>query len=667
MAVQTVLLPLIRAIAEGEITCERARQCLNESPAFTLQDAWLSLQGNVAKGHVTLTDIHSWLCGQPHRLPRIVQGDVADFVLPFCNAAGELSYFCFLKMVLPKDDPALLDLSINRSGAQSSNGHSRDLLSSEASYRLIRLFEEEIDIAAHLYHHRQAVVEHGFTPIDAFHFLSQGKPLGYSLGVGELHQLLVNRRRELTVPQVHAFFRRACMFSASNLTFEDIVRLLSPKNAKDYLGYARGLLGHASSLSTAALLNVSHSLPPLSASPRSSSPRATSPRALLSRPISPRLIGHTLPGDMGPVAARSLGRIDRSPLPSLRISDDPREYPRAIHYPRAYMLDAPAPLLSPRSMSAYRRPLSPITMSPRTMSYARALERPLLMGPHIQVPLEFMARQGQLDHHLEDIKALLPNSIPVEAVYGMLDTDHKGYVTDKDIWYFAQRLGYSLLFSSVLALIMELQNGRLHDSCFIKGQLSLREVGMLIRNKGTLDHEALDSSTSDQEARSNLYLMRYSAACPDCGFRIQRDADAVGCPNVMCPVCRKTFQCTVVMGDRDHNGIIREITDTDHLFYTALSTDEQQRVYRIIEASALAADEMEMLRKQLSLERSAYFFDAFTAISGGKNFFTFVDLRRALFEYKNWSSEHELQLIWHRYAHKAEQVDFTAFKKQLRL
>jgi len=472
------------------------------------------------------------------------------------------------------------------------------------------------------------VVEHGFTPIDAFHFLSQGKPLGYSLGVGELHQLLVNRRRELTVPQVHAFFRRACMFSASNLTFEDIVRLLSPKNAKDYLGYARDLLGHASSLSTAALLNVSHSLPPLSASPRSSSPRATSPRALLSRPISPRLIGHTLPGDMGPVAARSLGRIDRSPLPSLRISDDPREYPRAIHYPRAYMLDAPAPLLSPRSMSAYRRPLSPITMSPRTMSYARALERPLLMGPHIQVPLEFMARQGQLDHHLEDIKALLPNSIPVEAVYGMLDTDHKGFVTDRDIWHFVQRFGCNLPFSSVFALIMELQNSRSHDPGFIKGQLSLREVGVLIHNKGTLDYQALDSSTTDQDARSQLYVMRS-------------------------------------MGVRDPSDVIRNTSGTDPLFYTPLSADEQVLVYRIIETSARAADEMETMRKQLSFVHSTNFVDVFNAISGGKNFFTFVDLRRFLFEYKHWSSEHELQLIWHRYARKAEQVDFTAFKRQL--
>jgi len=305
-------------------------------------------------------------------------------------------------------------------------------------------------------------------------------------------------------------------------------------------------------------------------------------------------------------------------------------------------------------------------MSPRTMSYARALERPLLtLGPHIQVVLEFMERQGQLDHHLEDTKALLPNNIPVEAVYGMLDTDHKGYVTDRDIWHFAQRFGYNLPFSSVFALIMELQNARSHDPGFIKGQLSLREVGVIIHNKGTLDHEALDSSTSDQEARSNLYVMRYTEPCPGCGFRIQRDADAAGCPNVMCPVCRKTFHCTVVMGDRDHNGVIRDITDTDHLFYTALSSDEQALVYRIIEASAMAADEMETLRKQVSLVHSGYFVDVFNAISGGKNFFTFVDLRRALFEYKYWSSEHELQLIWHRYAHKADQVNFATFKQQL--
>jgi len=74
-----------------------------------------------------------------------------------------------------------------------------------------------------------------------------------------------------------------------------------------------------------------------------------------------------------------------------------------------------------------------------------------------------MVRRGQLDHHFEDTNAILSNNIPIGAVYGMLATDHKGYVTDKDIWHFAQRLGYSLLFSSVLTLIMELENSPSHD------------------------------------------------------------------------------------------------------------------------------------------------------------------------------------------------------------
>jgi len=662
LAIQNVFVPLIKAVAEGEITCERARQRLSESPAaFTVHDAWLSLQGNSAKGYVTVTDVHSWLREQPHRLPRMLQDDVADVVFPFCNASGELHYEGFLRMVLPRDDSTLRELSISRINGQSIDVRSSHLMSTEASYRLARLLEEEIDIAVHLHQHRRVVVKQGLTPTDAFHFLSQGKPLGYSISLIELQYLLYDRLGELSIPQVAAFFRRACMFSSVSLTYEDVVHLLNPKHARDCLGYARDYLGYASSLSTTAL-NASRSLSPLTSPLRASSPRAISPRALLRSPLSPRLVGHSLPGDMGPVSPRSLlapllaSELLGSPLPSLR----------AIHYPRAYMLDPPAPLLSPRSLSAYRRPLSPITMSPRTSSYARALERPLLtLGPHIQVALEFMERQGQLDHHLENTKALLPKNVPVEAVYGMLDADHKGYVTDRDIWHFAQRCGYNLPLGSMLALIMELQNSRSHDLGYIRGQLSLREVGVLIHTKGTLDHEALDSSTSDQEARSNLYVMRYTEACPGCGFRIQRDADAAGCPNVTCPICRKTFHCTTVMGDRDHNGIIRDISDTDHLFYTALSTDEQAIVCRIIEASAMAADEMEGLRKQLSLAHSPYFANVFNAISGGKNFFTFVDLRRALFEYKYWSSEHELQLIWHRYAHKADKVTFTAFQKQL--
>jgi len=339
---------------------------------------------------------------------------------------------------------------------------------------------------------------------------------------------------------------------------------------------------------------------------------------------------------------------------------------RHVYYPRTFELDSLGrDIISPRSLSAYRRPLSPHTMSPRTWDHARALERATLTMD-IRAVLQVIERQGQLDEHVEETKALLPATTPLEAIFGMLDAGKNGYVSDRDLWNFSQRMGH-LPFTSIFGLILEIQNGRTNDSSVIRGQLSLKEVGVLVHPRGTLEHEVMDASASDQEARSTLYVMRFTEPCPGCGIRIQRDADSSGCPSVTCPVCHKVFHCVTLMSDRDiGSNMSHDPTNTDHLFYAPLTTTECDALYRIIEASAAAADEIEGLRKQLLLTHSSHLItDAFNAISGGRHYFTFVDLRRALFEYKSWSSERVLQLIWHRYAKNGDHVSLESFARQL--
>jgi len=340
-------------------------------------------------------------------------------------------------------------------------------------------------------------------------------------------------------------------------------------------------------------------------------------------------------------------------------------------------------ILSPRSLGSRGagRPLSPRAASPTgyrapaldastgNPNAAPAMQRPspisLMSGPDLQAVLALVERQGQLDQHIEEIKGCLPAATPIETIFGILDFNRKGYVTDTDLWQFAQKFG-RLPFSSIFTLIREIQNGRHHDTNFAHGQLSLREVGVLMHKKGTQEHQAMDASTTDEEAQSSLYVQRFTEPCPGCGIRIQRDADAAGCPNVTCPVCRKSFQCYTLMGDVDARGQPHPVTDTGHLFNASLPNTVQHDIYRIIEVSAGAADEVEGLRKQLTLTRSEHMLsDTFAAISGGKHCFTFIDLRKVLFEHKFWSSERELQLIWQRYARGADHVTLAGFAAQL--
>merc|ERR1719171_2730549 len=49
--------------------------------------------------------------------------------------------------------------------------------------------------------------------------------------------------------------------------------------------------------------------------------------------------------------------------------------------------------------------------------------------PDFRAVLAVIARQGELDVHVEETKALLPNNLPIETIFGILDRYRKGHVT----------------------------------------------------------------------------------------------------------------------------------------------------------------------------------------------------------------------------------------------
>jgi len=285
--------------------------------------------------------------------------------------------------------------------------------------------------------------------------------------------------------------------------------------------------------------------------------------------------------------------------------------------------------------------------------------------PGLQAVLFVIDRQGQLDEYVEEVKSTMPVTTPLEAMFGMLDSEHKGCVTDQDLWRFVKSNGGQSTVSSLVALILDLQNGRAHDLGATACSLSLREFGALVHPKGTLEHGTMDGATSDHEARSTLYLKRFTEPCPGCGIRIQRDSDAVGCPSVTCPVCRKSFHCFTVMGDKDvHSGKIHE---TENLFQVGLSLTEREALTHIIEASAATAEEIDGLRRHLPLsEGPDVLSDAFTLWSDGRGYLMRDDFRRGLTQYRSLLSERALHLVWHRYARGSERVTLAGFVKQLR-
>lgn len=356
-----------------------------------------------------------------------------------------------------------------------------------------------------------------------------------------------------------------------------------------------------------------------------------------------RAHGATQLGAMSPISPRALRR-SWSPTPPMREPLSPRLEDRSV-------LRAPSPM-SPRSLRFnYEGVVPGISESSDRRSQV------------VQSVMGAMMSQATLDSEAEDAKGLLAASTTLESIFATLDRFHKGYITDTDLCQYSQDFGGLGGFGLFSTLIHEVLLRRPRDASLFPGRLNLRELAMLVLPVATQEQEAALAASSDAELRSILYVLRHSEPCPRCSIRVQRDADSAGCPSVTCPVCGAVFRCFVVVGDI-YNGVFAESAP--------LPVATQYQLFRLLDTAARLADELEQGRKRLQLILNGegglgMLSTAFAYIADGRQSFLMGDLRRALFSQDILVSEHQLGLLWRRYApHGGIEVNFSEFLRQLK-
>lgn len=276
--------------------------------------------------------------------------------------------------------------------------------------------------------------------------------------------------------------------------------------------------------------------------------------------------------------------------------------------------------------------------------------------------LQTIVKQAELDVQLEEAKEMVPPNICLESIFNLLDRFRKGYITDMDMWQFCQDFGAATPYGSFRALAQDILL-RIHQQkkANALNHLSMRDLGTLIFPLHSQEYKEMCEANSDAEAMSILYLLRNSEACPGCGVRVQRDADAAGCPSVTCPRCGTAFRCFVVVSD-----------------YTSppdasapLAASAQYHVYKFIDAAAHMAKDLDAGRMHCAntpnYDAVSALSDVFAHIATGKLSFTMSDLRRALFAQDVFVSEQQLSLALRRYAPSGREVSFLDFARQLKV
>jgi len=277
--------------------------------------------------------------------------------------------------------------------------------------------------------------------------------------------------------------------------------------------------------------------------------------------------------------------------------------------------------------------------------------------------LKIVAQQAEIDARVEDAKALIPTGTPLEMLFDACDRFQKGYVADTDLWQVCNAFGSKTTFGQMCSLVKEVQLRRPRDLGSSPGRLSFREFATLMLPTGTHEHQAMCLASSDSEARSVAYLLRYSEPCPCCGMRVQRDADSAGCPSVKCPVCGTSFRCYKVVGDR--------FTTPS----SVLPVATRYHLYRLLDTAAFTAAEAEHGRRQLQLlpggDVLCNLSAVFAHLAGGRLAVPMHDLRRAMIDHDILLSEQEFDLLRHRYvkptvpATMFSEVTFSEFVRQL--
>lgn len=713
------LIDLLRLTARGESTAETLRRRLQEE-SFDPWLAFKALQGKGAnKGWLSAIDLFGWLATQPHNVPNLAVDDLAAAMAPFAAAGDELRYQDFLRMVLPRDDRSeaappprsglLHDippeavhrfcelLSSEIDVARHLRHHRKRLLELGVGKAMVFQFLGADDgpgggMVAPSSIRRVLVDRHRALDGDQCEaLLRRVNPSGACMApADELVKLLtyipggvrspgqqavVDDRSSYALPNGRydfASFTAATSPAAPPPLRDSGAGCASPLSARGDLSWRspqRRPSGDRSWRATPSTWRAPELTDWVGRSP-CHTPRQEHWRCREGGDYKPyqspagRSTQASTADYMSPLSSRQLGspqrtwREPRTLEHPLRPSSPPR---RAVSPVRATSVPLGGPRAPSAAIGRKLETMSPLGARQATpVRSARAVQTPReSRQQNIRAVLQAVARQAELDSHLEDTKGLVFPSVSVESIFNVLDRFRKGYVADMDLWQFCQDFGAALSFGSFCSLVSEVQL-RGQSRASTPNHLSLRDVGRLVFPLHSREYRELQEASSDAEALSALYLLRHSESCPGCSVRVQRDADAVGCPSVTCPRCGTSFRCFIVVSDY--------AVPTDASM--PLPASSQYHVHKLLEAAARAAEEIGRDRRQLAalpnFDLVSTLADVFTHISDGRLSFTTGDLRRVFFAQDIRISEQELGYLLHRYAPNGREVTLPDFLRQLK-
>jgi len=301
------------------------------------------------------------------------------------------------------------------------------------------------------------------------------------------------------------------------------------------------------------------------------------------------------------------------------VRHEPRS-PSPPHQAWSLLVPPEVPQLDGRRSSSMRS----LRLSPRSSFCTVPLST--TRRENVRNVLQVMLSQADADSHAEDAKVLLPSTCTPSAVFKMLDRQGKGYVTDTDLWQFAQDLGARVSFGSVNTLMRDLQSRDGQDHLSTPGRFTLRDIGKLILRHGSNELQALLFARTDNEAwRSQAF-----------------------------------FRTDPTRRSLDTRFAAEESLDGTHKYY----------FYRLLEVAANKALSLDADRRRLfDFGRDmdmARLSEVFDCLSGGHVSIRLSDLRKAFFDHTVFLSEGELQMLWSRYSPNGIGVTFFDFANQLK-
>mmetsp|Transcript_22402 Transcript_22402/g.49608 ORF Transcript_22402/g.49608 Transcript_22402/m.49608 type:complete len:702 (+) Transcript_22402:78-2183(+) len=659
LAAERAAFGLLRTVADEEVKVEACRQRLCSMRDFYAHQAFSAIMGcKIAESEAALgaSQLQRWLADQQHKASSISYQECLE-LLEEVSVRGrfEMSYSDFLRLVLPRERKEVLGKNTD------VDAHCRTLhfsgsprrMSAEVKSRLCDIMLAEVSL---LRQQINAVIEVRRYPTITPGVLRSLLCADQETATEEVVAgFLQSRQDGLSDVQCKALLRRLTVKASGQLqaakgpwrlelkALEKMLLLSSGSFKEEYQYLAMKLPGFGNHTHARRSVWEAHAA---KQEPSVASPRPV-PRLLKTCPTSslaPAPVGRRseetdLAGGQQPQTANHAGKaqIQESALP-------------AIHTLQLAEIEAPLP------------------------------HKDVIMGfnaASVKLILTCLAKQGELEVCLENVRRSLPAGLPVEAVFENFDRYEHGYVAEGDLWRFSHDFGAPAApYVDICTLVSELRLIAMPphdrqptlpkedaledlglDSAALPGRLSLRALSLLFLSPGTLVRRKVLGAMSDDEVRSRLYVLRHTVPCCGCGADVQRSSDAFACPVVQCPVCGAAFECLVVEPDEQ----IASSTG-----FGPLHKDVATSVAKLIAVGAAAARSVEDARQlaagssyasiaqALALDDSSakrICADVYSAIcpAGGLGI-SMSDLRRAFVEHGIWVAEKELQHVWTRYA-----------------